>query len=321
VFLGYNLRIMKKYLWIPCALVVVAAVVLMARYDKNDDTGSHSYDIKCVQSSKPSPTAASLLCTIDPKQNADQGQASPQWWHKLVAWPNGITAWLLMLTLGAIVWQAWETRKAAKAGADSANAAYGSVTFAEAQWQLTREKERARIEIKTADDLNLERIEGGFWHLKATIRIRNLGATRAYIRRGAGELFVGKTREETQPQLDTWNSLALDEDFIDPYSGKIFAVNRSFYFFSSDDETLADYATGIYEGRFSVHLYGVIEYETLGIRFRRDFGYAWLSNENPENVGAAFMGTPPAVSDEERISFGFWREDQEGNEEHVAEAN
>ena len=37
------------------------------------------------------------------------------WGYVLVAWPEGITAWLLILTLGAIVWQSWETRKAAEA--------------------------------------------------------------------------------------------------------------------------------------------------------------------------------------------------------------
>jgi hypothetical protein len=37
----------------------------------------------------------------------------PQGWHKLVAWPEGITAWAILLTLGAIAWQAWETRAAA----------------------------------------------------------------------------------------------------------------------------------------------------------------------------------------------------------------
>jgi hypothetical protein len=43
----------------------------------------------------------------------------PQGWHKLVAWPEGITAWAIMLTLGAIIWQALETRKAAIAARDS----------------------------------------------------------------------------------------------------------------------------------------------------------------------------------------------------------
>jgi hypothetical protein len=43
----------------------------------------------------------------------------PQGWHKLVTWPEGITAWAIMFTLGAIIWQAWETRVAAIAAKDS----------------------------------------------------------------------------------------------------------------------------------------------------------------------------------------------------------
>ena len=302
-------------------LGVFVAVILMARYDKNYDTGSHGYNLSCVQSSDPSPATISLACTINPKQNADQGQSGAPWWHKLVAWPEGITAWLLLLTLGAILWQAWETRKAAVATADSANAAYGSVRFAEAQWEMMKDKERARIEIKTTDGLNLERIGEGFWHLKATIRIRNLGATRAYIRHGAGELFVAKSGEETEPQLDTWNSLGLEEDFIDAFSANVSPVLRSFYFFGPDGENLADYAAGVYEGRFATRLYGVIEYETLGLRFRRSFGYTWLGNENPENFGAAITGATPAENDEERVSYGFWREDEGGNEEYQVSPN
>jgi hypothetical protein len=61
----------------------------------------------------------------------------PQGWHKLVAWPEGITAWAIMLTLGAIIWQAWETRKAAEAAAKGANAAKDGVAVsmnAERAW-------------------------------------------------------------------------------------------------------------------------------------------------------------------------------------------
>jgi hypothetical protein len=47
----------------------------------------------------------------------------PQGWHKLVAWPEGITAWLLMLTLGAIIWQSSETRRSANAAKKAAKAA------------------------------------------------------------------------------------------------------------------------------------------------------------------------------------------------------
>jgi hypothetical protein len=39
----------------------------------------------------------------------------PQGWHKLIAWPEGIATWAIMLTLGAIIWQAIETRRSVQA--------------------------------------------------------------------------------------------------------------------------------------------------------------------------------------------------------------
>jgi hypothetical protein len=162
---------MKKYLWIPFALAVVAAVVLMARDDKNYDTGSHGYDIKCVQSSEPSPTAASLSCTIDPKQNADQSQASPQWWHKLLAWPDGVTAWLLLLTLGAITWQSWETRKAAQ----SANRGI----------EVTKTKERAKLLLSPRA---LNPVVGVI--PSATLLVKNVGESSAHIRMAIAGLHI-----------------------------------------------------------------------------------------------------------------------------------
>jgi hypothetical protein len=61
----------------------------------------------------------------------------PQGWQKFVAWPEGITAWAIMFTLGAIIWQAWETRKASEAAAEGANAAKDGVAIslnAERAW-------------------------------------------------------------------------------------------------------------------------------------------------------------------------------------------
>jgi hypothetical protein len=163
---------MKKYLWIPIALVIVAAVILVARYDKNYDTGSHGYDIKCVQSSDPSSTPASLSCAINPKQNADQGQASPPWWYKLVAWPEGITAWMLVLTLAAIVWQAWETRRAADATEDAVKAS-------EVAYRIARDtSERELRAYLTVTNARLFLYEDG--RIEPRLIISNSGQTPAY---------------------------------------------------------------------------------------------------------------------------------------------
>jgi hypothetical protein len=114
---------MVKRLAILAGSTLIVAVMLMARYDQNYDAGKEGYNVECVQSSQPTAASASLACKIYPGQNAEQGKSSPPWWHKLLAWPEGITAWLLMFTLGAIIWQAWETRNAVEAGRNAAEAA------------------------------------------------------------------------------------------------------------------------------------------------------------------------------------------------------
>jgi hypothetical protein len=106
---------MLKNVAILAGIFLIAAVILMARFDKDYGTTSKGYDAKCVQGSEQSMEPGSLVCTIRPGQDAEQGKSNPPWWHKLIAWPEGITAWLIMFTLGAIVCQAWETREAAEA--------------------------------------------------------------------------------------------------------------------------------------------------------------------------------------------------------------
>lgn len=83
-----------------------------------------------MHTAQPAAASASLACKIYPSQNTDQGEPRPPWWHKLLAWPEGITAWLLLLTLGAIIWQSWETRKAAQATEKSVDLA----AAANSQW-------------------------------------------------------------------------------------------------------------------------------------------------------------------------------------------
>ena len=47
----------------------------------------------------------------------------PKWWYKFVAWPEGITAWALIISVGVIAYQTRETRRAAQAAENSATAA------------------------------------------------------------------------------------------------------------------------------------------------------------------------------------------------------
>jgi hypothetical protein len=124
---------MLRWLTIIGSTALILAVILVARYDKLHDTEGKGYDIECTQSSDPAAAAGSLICTAEHSQKAQSGESSSPWWHVFFAWPEGVTALLIAFTLCAIIWQAWETRKAAEATKESATAALKSVKLQEAQ--------------------------------------------------------------------------------------------------------------------------------------------------------------------------------------------
>jgi hypothetical protein len=121
---------MLKRLLIAAGATLIVAIILVAVYYQKDDASSEGYNVECVQPSQPPSAAASLTCKIYSGQNAEQRKPGPPWWHKLLAWPEGITAWLLLLTLGAVVWQSEETKKSAQAALLNAQA----VINAERAW-------------------------------------------------------------------------------------------------------------------------------------------------------------------------------------------
>jgi hypothetical protein len=106
---------------------LIATVVLVTRHYKDYDTGPKGYDARCIQENQSSPAAGYVVCSIETSQDAQTGKHQPQWWYKLVSWPEGITAWAILLTLCAICWQSWETRRAAGASNKSVDAALSSI--------------------------------------------------------------------------------------------------------------------------------------------------------------------------------------------------
>lgn len=111
---------MLKRLAIPAVAVLLVTAIAVAVYYQQRHAVGEGYDVKCTQPNVPASALAEFVCKIQPSQDTEQGHPNRQWWYVLLAWPEGITAWLLLLTLGAIVWQAWETRKAAQSTESSA---------------------------------------------------------------------------------------------------------------------------------------------------------------------------------------------------------
>ena len=208
------------------------------------------------------------MCTVHSGHNTEQGNSSSHWWNVLFAWPEGITAWLLLGTLGAILWQSFATAESAKA--------------ALLQIQMMKDKERARVEIK-AVGLELTRVSEDFWHIRSSIEFSNVGVGRAYVRQGRGNLVIGDTGEPH------WNSLDIVDGFIDPTAPSPSLSNS----FQPKNADLPEDSQKICDGVLAASISGFIEYETVGTRFHRNFSYVWIGRGHPLNIGARVM-----VSDE-----------------------
>lgn len=289
---------MQKILAILGGGGLIVAVILMAVYYQQRNAIGEGYDIKCVQPSEPTSATNALACEIRPGQNTEKRKPKPPWWNVLLAWPEGITAWLLLLTFVAIIWQAWETRNAAKAAADSANAAYGSVAFAEAQFELTKEERQARISIK-AVRIQVQDPDSEFWNLATSIEIRNLGQTRAFIKRTGGEFAIRAYGEEC-PQGDDLSTLYLPEEYIDPSTDPILVSLHQFNLLPTSLRVLAD---DLHDRKRMLHLYGFIEYETLGMKFTEEFKYFWMAGSV---FGGMLGGGEATLTDAGRVEEGHW---------------
>jgi hypothetical protein len=112
VFLGYNYRIMLKRLrlkYLPMAIlfILIVAVLCMSRYAE-DRKAKHQENANQVNSVTLTPGK-----TNDGTEKTDETEDSPSWVGTFT-WPEGVTAWALLLTLFVIAWQSTETRDAAK---------------------------------------------------------------------------------------------------------------------------------------------------------------------------------------------------------------
>jgi hypothetical protein len=286
-------------------VVLVAAVLCMSQYAESRKAQYQNH--AQVGSSKTSIAPPEA----DPNSNkANNTQQLPSWIESFT-WTDGVTTWVLCLTLLVIGWQSNETRRTAQATADAANAAYGSLTFAEAQLEMMREKERARLELNVQrTDLEIKVLAEDLLHLVATVSVRNIGASKAFIMRTSGVLITkvrgGELGEGEYSPLD------LPDQFINPDKP---SVPIKVYCFPP--ETVGTFAECMEIGTFSLHFFGFIEYESMGIRWRRDFGYDWNIVERGTGLAGLygisdpFPNSPQPARD--RITYGYWGANEEKN--------
>jgi len=289
---------------IAIAFILVAAYATARKDEKTRD----QYEQECNQlyARTVSPASHSEDCDI----GADKAARNLPLRYHLFAWPEGITVWAILLTLFAIAEQTNQTRRAADAGAETANAAYGSLTYAEAQLDLMREKERARLELNVhPTDLDVEVAGDDLVHLIATVSVRNIGASKAFIGRTSGTLIT-RLRNEALENSDDYSPLDFPEQVIAPDQ---LPVPIRVYCFPTT--TARTFAECLEEGTFSLHFFGFIEYQTLGLRWRKDFGYDWMCVERGSGLSGLYGLSDPYPNSprpaKDRITYGIWHPNEE----------
>jgi hypothetical protein len=285
------------------AVLVVSTIVFVTYQNQR---AANKYQRICQeQISKVSPGAGEKD-TASAKECDDPKDYMP-WWYKLVAWPEGIGGWALIATGFVIAWQSYETRKTANASADAANAAYGSVTFAKAQWELMKEKERARLDIQ-GGTASVEKSDQ-FWHLGGTLRGRNIGQSRAFIIQSFSKLTV-KLADAAYPEYESYGQVPFEDSFVDPDPTNAFAI-LGFTFFPENEDKIRFLAEDLHASRRSLHLYGFVDYETLGMRFRKEFGFVWKVIDPAWYIGGMVGEGQEPPTDAQKVTFGYWSVDLE----------
>lgn len=194
----------------------------------------------------------------------------------------------------------------------NADAASGTVTVALAQLDSLIAKERARLDID-AGRVEVSADDGPFgWDIRTSLKFRNIGSNRAYGIHGQATLTI---RNASFPldDLDWPDGLYLPFNYLDPISSPDEIIRSCSPESGATVESLAD---DLLESRKSIHLYGFIEYESLGIWWRKEFGWKWKTYGQLSYLVVATSPIPG--SHEGRITSGYWQPDPEKDKPEYA---
>jgi hypothetical protein len=135
---------MWKWFVSIAVVLIVASLVVTGKYEsaceaqkRQDEKNSASIPIPFIQEEN-----------NNPKDYAQECKEEAPWWEKLVAWPDGVTALALILTLAAIAAQASlmkehagafeEVAEAAKNNANSAMAGQRAYVATTCYWEVDK---------------------------------------------------------------------------------------------------------------------------------------------------------------------------------------
>lgn len=290
---------MRKSRWIIGIALAVGTIVTVAR---EQHSAREKYEAQRQKD------CVALAITPEEKHTCDkdaQGRKDyTEWWDILVEWPNGIGAWALIATLMGILWQADETRKSAIATAESVNVAYGNLSFMEAQFELLKEKDRAKLDVSVErNDLEADVQGEHLLHLISTLSIRNVGESKAFISVIRGVL-VNRVGNEPLGEIGQ-ATLDLPDRVLEP--NKTPLVTKAYCF---PEATAPTFAECLEQGTYSLHFFGFIEYETMGLWWRKEFGYDWKIIDRSSSLGG-MLGLPDPYPNsprpaKDRITYGHW---------------
>ena len=292
-------------------LVLLLSVFITSEKEK------HAHDADAQANSCGNATIAPVNGPQAQKNCADAQRYTPSWefavTYRILGWPEGITAWALFSTLVVIGWQSHETRRSAAATEKAAAATEKSVAVANRQIEMVKDKERARVEIK-ADSLTLEDSSLPHWYFGGNLKIRNLGPSRAYIHMFSAEMIWWETNAETSQSNIPDSGNIFSDSYIDPTHDWDAAPRPTIYVFNTDSINLDWFASGIYEGRISVCIRGVIDYKTVGTRYRRFFSFDWNGSGRPGSI-SLLLGGPMPNTNAGKMSAGYWADGLNEEEE------
>jgi hypothetical protein len=159
-----------KYWPLALLTVLIVAIVSMSRYAEDRKASATAYTQPSSPQISVSPNDAGKTA-----KNTDKLDNSPSW-IETFAWPEGVTAWALLLTLLVIAWQSTETRAAAKATENAVEIADKSL---EVQKTTAKQQLRAYMAVKEAKAfLYADGV------LEVSLKLHNCGQTPAYELRG-----------------------------------------------------------------------------------------------------------------------------------------
>ena len=240
---------------------------------QNQPTHSGQSDVTTI---KPSPPSTQVQTGASEREQRP-GPKSPGYpWGELLA-PANIPSWCLFfvgLWAGGMAY--WTLRNIE----NQTEQLRIQATLTREQVDVMVHKDQARLNLDP-QPLTIEGAEG-FFYLSAKIELTNLGESKAYVTFAAGRLAVVPSGQWPLPQPTP------DESFID-FAKTISPSGDPIYFPLDFEDTPLDFGLfleQINNGTLTVYLYGFIEWETLGIRRCRNFGYTWKTDD-PDGVRTA----------------------------------